>query len=167
VYLFTELNKGQFMLKTIVLFICTSLTATLLVCIVSTQIVLADVQSFGLNIAWAVRLDATIKDILGLAPVLYLLISIGFLIGFILAKYAHQFIGGNRMAWYIASGCTTFPLTMYLIQYIMGLTIIASTRTPLGLFLTTCCCIFSVWLFALLTSRTKIKLITQGNQNDK
>tara|TARA_R110001583_G_scaffold110519_1_gene259451 strand:- start:721 stop:1188 length:468 start_codon:yes stop_codon:yes gene_type:complete len=155
------------MLKTIVLFICTTLIATLLVCITSTQLVLADVQSFGLSISFTDRILATYKDILGLGPSLYLLITSGFLVGFILAKYAHQFIGGNRMAWYIAAGCTTFPLTMYLIQYIMGLTIIAAVRTSLGLFLATCCCIFAAWLFAWLTSATKVQLTTQGNHHEK
>jgi hypothetical protein len=142
------------MLKTIVVFIFTTLIATLLVCIVSTQIVLADVQSFGLNVTSDVRLNATLDDLIGLGPVLYILISVGFLIGFIVAKYAHKYIGGNRTLWYVASGCTTFPITTYIIQYSMGLTIIASVRTPIGLLLATLCCIFSAWLFALLTTKT-------------
>ena len=145
------------MLKTIVVFIFTTLIATLLVCVVSTQIVLADVQSFGLNVTNDVRLNATLEDLLGLGPVLYILISIGFLIGFIVAKYAHKYMGGNRTLWYVASGCTTFPITTYIIQYSMGLTIIAAVRTPMGLFLATLCCIFSAWLFALLTSKSLIE----------
>tara|TARA_R110000744_G_scaffold7183_4_gene24598 strand:- start:1194 stop:1661 length:468 start_codon:yes stop_codon:yes gene_type:complete len=155
------------MFKTIVLFIVTTITATLLVCVVSTQIVLADVQSFGLNISTEVRLDTTIKDLIGLGPVLYLLTAPGFLIGFIIAKYAHKFMGGNRMAWYIAAGCTTFPLTMVLIQYNMGLTIIAAVRTQMGLLLATLCCMFSAWLFAFLTSRTNIQSNNSGNHNEK
>ena len=165
-YLLTELKKGQCMLKTIALFIFTTITATLLVCIVSTQIVLADVQSFGLNITTEVRLDATIKDLIGLGPVLYLLTAPGFLLGFIVAKYAHKFMGGNRMAWYIAAGCTTFPLTMYLIQYNMGLTIIAAVRTPIGLFLATVCCMTCAWLFAFLTSPANIQSNNSGNHNE-
>ena len=145
------------MLKTIVFFIFTTLIATLLVCVVSTQIVLADVQSFGLTITNDVRLNATFEDLLGLGPVLYILISVGFLIGFIVAKYAHKYMGGNRALWYVASGCTTFPITTYIIQYSMGLTIVASVRTPMGLFLATLCCIFSAWLFALLTSKSLIE----------
>ena len=143
------------MLKTIIVFIFTTLIATLLVCIVSTQIILADVQTFGLNVTNDVRLNA--DDLIGLGPVLYILISIGFLIGFIVAKYAHKYLGGNRTLWYIASGCTTFPITTYLIQYSMGLTLVASVRTPMGLFLATLCCIFSAWLFALLSSKSLIQ----------
>ncbi|GHE82955.1 hypothetical protein [Thalassotalea profundi] len=139
------------MVKTSVLFIGISLLATLLVCIVSTQIILAEVQSFGLSVSIPVRLHATMTDLVGLGPILFLIIASGFLIGFIIAKYAYQFIGGNRTAWFIAAGCTTFPLTMYLIQYTMGLTVIASARTPLGLFLITCCCIVSTWIYARLT----------------
>jgi hypothetical protein len=145
------------MLKTIIVFIFTTLIATLLVCIVSTQIILADVQTFGLNVTNDVRLNATLDDLIGLGPVLYILISIGFLIGFIVAKYAHKYLGGNRTLWYIASGCTTFPITTYLIQYSMGLTLVASVRTPMGLFLATLCCIFSAWLFALLSSKSLIQ----------
>lgn len=141
------------MVKTSVLFIGICLLATLLVCIVSTQIILAEVQSFGLSVSLPVRLEATITDLIGLGPILFLVISGGFLIGFIIAKYAYQLIGGNRTAWFIAAGCTTFPLTMYLIQFTMGLTVIASARTPLGLFLITCCCVFSTWVYAVLTSK--------------
>ena len=145
------------MLKTIVFFIFTTLIATLLVCMVSTQIVLADVASFGLNVTTDVRLNATLDDLIGLGPVLYILISVGFLIGFIIANYAHKYIGGNRTLWYVASGCTTFPITTYIIQYSMGLTLVASVRTPMGLFLATLCCIFSAWLFALLSSKSLIQ----------
>jgi len=161
-YLFNELRKGKFMLKIIVLFIFSTLIATLFVCIVSTQIILAEVQTFGLSISTSVRLEATMKDLLGLFPALYLLISAGFFIGFIIAKYAHQFIGGKRMVWYMIAGATTFPLTLYIIQFTMGLTIIASARTPEGLLLTTCCCIFSAWVFSFLTSRP----FSQGNHSN-
>lgn len=150
------------MFKTITLFIVTTLIATLLVCIVSTQIILAEVQSFGLGISTAVRLEATLKDLLGLFPTLYVLISVGFLIGFIVAQYTHQLIGGNRFFWYIAAGATTFPLTLFIIQSTIGLTVIASARTQQGLLLTTCCCVFSAWVYAFLTSRS----FTQGNHSE-
>tara|TARA_R110001632_G_scaffold48305_4_gene121759 strand:+ start:660 stop:1127 length:468 start_codon:yes stop_codon:yes gene_type:complete len=155
------------MFKTIVLFIFTTLIATLLVCIVSTQIVLADVQSFGLNVSHDVRLNTTLDDLIGLGPVLYILITSGFLIGFIIAKYAHKYLGGNRTLWYVAAGCTTFPLTTYIIQYSMGLTILAAVRTPMGLFLATLCCIFSAWLFAFLSSRSHIHANNLGKQDEK
>jgi len=149
------------------LFIFSTFLATLLVSIVSTQIILAEVQSFGLSISTEIRVNATIEDLLGLAPALYLLISIGFLVGFIIAKYAYQLIGGNRILWYVGVGITSFPITIHLIQYVMGLTPIASARTPLGLFLTTCCCIISAWLFAFLTSHSAAQPSYLGNNNEQ
>ena len=54
------------MLKTTLFFISAVIDAALLTSIVSTQLVLADVRSFGLEVSIGDRLDATIHDLIGL-----------------------------------------------------------------------------------------------------
>jgi hypothetical protein len=70
--------------------------ATILTCVSSTQLIIADVQSFGLDINFTDRIISTGKDLIGLGPGLFVLILPGFSIAFIIAKYASQFIGGKK-----------------------------------------------------------------------
>ena len=141
------------MFKTLLVFICSVFTTTVITSIVSSQLVLADIQSFGLEVSFSERLSVTIKDILGLGPALILLIGLSFLVAFIIAKYAHRFMAGNRTIWYTIAGLSSFPVTLYIAKYFMGVTILASARTSPGMVLIACCCAVGGWLFAVLSSK--------------
>jgi len=141
------------MIKTIIIFVCAVLVATLLTSIVSSQLILSDVESFGLTVDFSNRLSVTLKDILGLGPALALLIGLSFLVAFIIARYCLKFIGGNKVYWYFAAGFTSFPVTLFLIKYFMGITLLASARTPVGMLLVACCCMAGSWIYVVLTSR--------------
>jgi hypothetical protein len=136
------------MFKTILLFIGAVLLASLLTSLVSTQIVIAELNNFGIRVSLTDRLCATVKDLYGLGVSLFVMITPGFLIGFIIAKYAHHLLGGNRTLWYITAGFSTFPITLLLIKYFMGVTLLASARTSFGMLLVACCCMLGGWMFA-------------------
>ena len=141
------------MLKTTLFFISAVIDAALLTSIVSTQLVLADVKSFGLEVSIGDRLDATIHDLIGLMLPLLILIGLSFLVSFAIARYAVRIIGGNRTLWYMAAGFTSVPAAILIIKYFMGGTLLAAARTSLGMFLVACCCMAGGWVFAFLTSR--------------
>ena len=145
------------MLKTVLIYIGCVLVSAFLTSIVSSQPVIADIQSFGIVVSFADRLSMTTKDLFGLGPVLLLLIGTSFLVAFIIANYAHQFIGGNRTFWYTAAGFCSFPATLLIMKYFMGVTVLASARTPLGLILVACCCLFGGTLYAVMTTKVKSK----------
>ena len=140
------------MLKTALFFLAAVVDASILTSIVSTQLILADVAGFGLTVTIGDRIGATIHDLIGLAVPLLLLVGLSFLFAFIVAKYAHQYIGGNRTAWYMAAGFTSLPAAITLIKLAMGGTLLASARTPFGMSLIACCGMAGGWMFAWLTS---------------
>ena len=141
------------MMKSIAFFLIAVVDAAILTSIVSTQLVLADVQSFGLEVSAGDRLQTTLADLLGLAVPLLMLIGLCFLIAFTIARYAIRMIGGNRMLWFMAAGFTSVPAGIVVIKYFMGGTLLASARTPLGMALIACCSMAGGWVFAYLTAR--------------
>lgn len=153
------------MAKTVLRFIATVLIAALLTSFVATQIILSELEGFGISVSLFDRFVTTMTDLIGLGITLVVLIAPGFLIGFVIAKYAHQFIGGNRKLWYAAAGLLSFPVTLYLIKYFMGVTLLASARTPWGMLLAGLCCMFAGWLFATFTALSNVEENTNENSN--
>ena len=141
------------MLKTTLFFISAVIDAALLTSVVSTQLVLADVRSFGLEVSIGDRLAATVHDLIGLMLPLLILIGLSFLVSFVIARYAVRIIGGNRTLWYMAAGFTSVPAALLIIKYFLGGTMLAAARTSLGMFLVACCCMAGGWIFAFLTAR--------------
>jgi drug/metabolite transporter (DMT)-like permease len=140
-------------LKTILFFISAVIDAAILTSVVSTQLVLADIKRFGLEVSIGDRVEATIHDLIGLMLPLLMLIGLSFLISFVIARYAYRTLGGNRTLWYMAAGFTSVPAAILIIKYFMGGTLLASARTSLGMFLVACCCMAGGWMFAFLSSR--------------
>ena len=143
------------MAQTIRIFFITAVATTVVISIISSQLVLADIQSFGLVVSFYDRLSMTVKDIMGLGPVLLLMISASFSIAFTIAKFAYRLIGGNRHIWFALAGFCSFPVTLLLIKYFMGVTLLASARTSAGMIFVACCCLFGGYLYAILTTRIK------------
>jgi len=139
------------MVKTVLRFIAAVLIAALLTSLVSTQIILSELAGFGISVSLNDRIFTTLTDLVNLGITLFVIIAPGFLIGFIIAKYAHQFFGGNRKFWYAIAGFSSFPVTLYLIKYFMGITLLASARTSWGMLLAGLCCMLAAWLYATYT----------------
>ncbi len=141
------------MMKTIAFFLIAVVDAAILTSIVSTQLVLADVTSFGLTVSFGDRLQTTLYDLLGLAVPLLLLIGLCFLIAFFIARHAIRIVGGSKTIWYMAAGFVSVPAGIIVIKFFMGGTLLASARTPLGMLLVACCCMAGGWVYAYLTAR--------------
>ncbi len=139
--------------KTMLFFIVAVLATYLLTSAVGTQLVLSDIKSFGLTVSLSDRVSATIHDIAGLATVLPLLISVAFLVAFIIAALAKRFLAGHRSYWYMAAGLISLPASLMLIKSLMGGTPFAAARTDFGMMLIALCGLFGGWLFARLTQK--------------
>lgn len=141
------------MLKSAVFFVVAVVDTWILTSIVSTQLVLADVSGFGLQVSIGDRVSATLHDLLGLAPALLPITGVGFLIAFTAARNAHRIVGGGRTAWFTAAGFVSLPAAMLIMKFSMGLTGLAAARTPAGLLLVGCCSLTGGWLYGYLSSR--------------
>jgi len=121
--------------KPILAFFAAVVVAYLLLSVMGTQFVLADVKSYGLAISLTDRLTATLHDIYGLFPVLLILVSATLFIAFVIASICNQFIGGQRRYWFRVAGFTSLPITMLLVKMAMGVTPFAMAGTGFGLLL--------------------------------
>ena len=141
------------MTKSILFFLAAVVDASILTSIVSTQLVLADLTSFGLTVTFSDRLQATLHDLLGLAAPLLALIGLSFLVSFAIARYAIRTIGGSRKLWFMAAGFTSVPTAIVVIKFFMGGTLLAAARTPLGMLLVALCCMAGAWIYVYLNEQ--------------
>ena len=142
-------------IQTLLYFIVTVLVTYLLVSTIGTQLVLADIQSFGLAVSWSDRGSATLHDIIGLAAVLPILIAAAFLVAFVIAESGRRMLFGHRMIWYMVAGLTSLPAALTLIKTLMGGTVFSAARTGTGMLLIALCGLFGGWLFARLLQKGK------------
>jgi hypothetical protein len=145
------------MMRSAAIFLIAVLAAAIPASVVSTQLVLADVQSFGLAVTAGDRLQTTLHDLLGLGPPLLILIGLCFSIAFFVARQAIRISGGYQTIWYMAAGLTSVPAGIIVIRFFLGVTLPASARTALGMFLIACCCMAGGWLYAYLMASNKIR----------
>ncbi len=143
------------MLKTTINFIFTILFTSLLVSVVSTQIVLTEIQGYGLTVPFMLRVSVTFNDMLGLVPGLFLLLTVCFLIAFSIARYVCKLLNGSRWFWFTLAGLCAFPVTLLLIRYVVGVTLLTSARTLTGMLLIASCCAAGGWLYSFLTITIK------------
>lgn len=140
-------------IKPVLIFILSVSVTFLLASIVGTQIILADIMSFGLDVSYSDRISATIHDIAGLSTTLSILIGAAFLVAFLVAALCFRFVGGNRTYWYMAAGFTSIPVTLILVKALMGGTLFAAARGGFGMVLIAFCGGVGGWIFARLTQR--------------
>jgi len=143
------------MIKTIINFSLSVIISALGISIISSQIILAEIQGFGLDVSASQRLSVTIQDLLGLTPGLFILLTPSFMIAFIISKYVQPILGGKRTFWLSFAGLCSFPCTLYLIQYFMGITILASARTNSGMLIIALCCATGGLLYAKLSTKSE------------
>lgn len=138
-------------IKIILAFFIAAAVTHVLTSITGTQFVLADIQGYGLTVSMADRLAATAHDIVGLVPVMPILVSVTFLVAFVVAALGYRFIGGGRRYWYLAAGFASLPATMMLMKSTMGITAFAPAGSIPGLLLIALCGLAGAWVYVRLT----------------
>lgn len=146
------MNKVKVILVFVFSVICTFLLAS----IAGTQVVLADVSSFGLHVSFSDRVSATFHDIIGLSPTLSILITAALLVAFVAAAVCCRILGGNRTYWYLAAGLTSLPAALMLIKALTGGTLFAAARSGFGMLLIAFCGLAGGWVFARLSQKKDI-----------
>jgi len=141
-------------MKSVTAWLAAVVDTAVLVSIVSTQLVLSDVTSFGLAVSPGDRVAATLHDLVGLGPALLMLVGASFLVAFPVAHVLALRFGGRRVLWFAAAGLCSLPTSIITIKLIMGGTLLASARTPPGMTLVALCGLvggaFYYWLRTLM-----------------
>ena len=131
-------------------YLASVIDATLIISIISSQLVLADVASFGLDVPINVRLATTASDLAGLGPALLVLVAATYAVAFTVAAFGRRRFGGSAYLWYPVAGLTSLPVAIVAIKWLMGGTLLASARTPLGMALVALGSMSGGWLYCWL-----------------
>ena len=121
------------MIQTLKAFVAAVLLTYVLGSIFSTQIIMLSLQGMGVDVAMAVRMSATLQDLLGLSASYLPLIAIALLLGLPVAAGLSRLMPTNRTALFILAGFVAIVALHLIMKAVMGLTGVASTRTMAGL----------------------------------
>lgn len=129
------------------------LATTLAGSIAQTQVNLAALAGLGAEIGLALRLRATLDDVVGFAPAWGGIVATGLLLALPVAAW----LGRRRAAWRTAlftlAGALAVLVALCSMRLALGLTAVAAARSPTGLLLLVICGAAGGWLYARLTRR--------------
>ncbi|MFT6047711.1 MAG: hypothetical protein ACI9WC_003428 [Arenicella sp.] len=131
-------------------FIISVLAASIIASMFSTQFVVAGLRELGLEIPTTMRLAMTFGDLASLKS-LGIIISLCFLIGFIIVAVAKRYLRGSRLSWYTVAGGLSYTATLLLIEQFLQLMPIAGARTIAGMFTQGLAGAIGGFIFAQLT----------------
>ena len=74
-----------------------------------------------------------------------------------LAHFLSSRVGGSRWWWFAVAGLVSFPAAMWTVRALLGVFVLAATRTTLGMLLLSLCSMLGAigyyWLYSLLNRR--------------
>ena len=114
-------------------FVFAAMLTYVLASIFSTQIILANVAALGLDVELAVRLHATLHDVIGMASTYLPLVSVAFVLGFPVAAWLAKAAPQYRVVLYAAAGFAALVSLHVIMKQVLGVSGVASTRTLVGL----------------------------------
>jgi len=121
------------MLKTLAAYAGAVIGAFLLGSILVTQFNLANIADMGMEVTLAVRLQATLHDIGGLAGTYLPLIAVAFLIALLVASGLLKVFPSRAQLLYLLAGGVALVAVHMTMKAVLGLSGIAATRTIAGL----------------------------------
>ena len=114
-------------------FLAAVLLTFVLASILSTQVVLAQVQAMGLQVGWDTRLSTTWQDIIGMASSYLVLITVAFALALPVAAWLARRFPGQRALLFVLAGFVALTALHLALHSALGIHVIAVTRTLPGL----------------------------------
>ena len=101
--------------------------------ILSTQMILANVQAMGLDVSLRVRMATTLQDILGMTSSYLLLIALAFILALPVAGWLAKRLPARSALLFASAGFVAIVALHIALQSALGIHAIAVTRTLPGL----------------------------------
>ncbi len=149
-----SITKALSVLKRLLHLFAASVIAAGLASAISSQMVIADLQGFGLNVSLSQRIAVTASDLMSLGFALLGLFLLAFLSAFGVASALQKKLGGNRTIWLSVAGLISIPASVMLLKLMMGMTLVSAARSIYGLILYSCCGLVGGYLFAYLHGKS-------------
>lgn len=121
------------MLRLLKAFIPAVLLAYFLASVLVTQANLAAVQSMGLEVSTGLRLDTTVRDMVGMASSYLILILVSFTLALPVAAGLTRLLPDQRALLFTLAGFVAIVALHLIMKAALGLSGIAPTRTMVGL----------------------------------
>ncbi len=99
----------------------------------STHSVLQRLVALGVEIPINVRIETTIQDWMGMAPLYLLIIAVGFFIAFVVAGLLSRFFPSQRTIVFTVAGFVAIVTAILIMNAALGVTGLAGARSTLGL----------------------------------
>lgn len=136
-------------------FIVAIIIAVVLTSVMATQLNLASIQSMGLEVTFAKRVENTFFDLKGIFPMLTIVLSVCFALGFIVAGFLVIYTPISRYILFTLAGGCSFLTFIYIIHTGMGAIPIEGAATWGGRLLLALCPAIAGLAFAWLTKPRK------------
>jgi hypothetical protein len=101
--------------------------------IVQTQFNLAAIKAAGAPVPFELRLQATLQDLVGFAPMLAGIAAVAFLVAFVVAGPLVRRWPGHRDGLYTLAGGVAITTAILLMNALLPITVIGATRSLPGL----------------------------------
>ncbi len=121
------------MLRVLKAFFPAVLLTYVLASLFSTQIILGNLQSMGVDVSAMVRLSTSFHDLLGLTSSYLVLILIAFVLGMPVAAGLTRLMPTHRLFLFSLAGFVAIVALHLIMKAVLGLSGIAATRTLFGL----------------------------------
>ncbi len=126
--------------------------------VIQTQCNLAAIDALGAPVPLAVRLNVSLRDLIGFGPAFAGIVAIGFLVAFPVAALLGRRWPVNPMALYALAGAMAIITALLAMEAVFGLTAIAAARGPGGLGLLALAGAGGGWAFGRMRVQAKAGL---------
>jgi len=140
-------------LRLLLAYLAGTLACAALGSVLQTQFNLSAIAALGAEIPLGTRLVTTAQDLAHFAPIWAGILALGFLIAFVTALVIHWFLRRHRSALLIAAGVVSVFTTLWMMQLMLPITVIAAARSGAGFVLLGLSGALAGWLFARLSVR--------------
>ncbi len=121
------------MLRVLKAFFPAVILTYVLASILSTQIILGNLQGMGVDVSAMVRLGTTFHDLVGLTSSYLVLIMVAFVLGLPVAGGLTKLMPSYRLTLFVLAGFVAIVSLHVIMKAVLGLSGIAATRTMAGL----------------------------------
>lgn len=122
------------LLRRIIAFAASLLVLCTLSSFISTQSVLARLDTLEATVPMGLSLQMILKDILGTLPLFLPIFGVGLLLGLSGARLAERFIANPKGVIHAAAGFVAVMTTLMVMEAVFGIVPIAGARTFAGVF---------------------------------
>lgn len=123
--------------------------------IVQTQLNIARIVELGVTVGWGERLDTTLQDLLGFAPLWAIIVAAGLLLALLVAGGLSRRWPGFFVGLHVLAGFTAPMVALLIMEAMMPVTVVAAARSWTGMVLMSLAGAVGGWLYAGLLQRQK------------